>query len=393
MPTIDEKALDDLEHLAAIDTRDTLRALATGGAQVREAITLADEAGIDRLARGERPRSVLVASLGGSAVVADVLDLLAEPSSPVPVTVRRNLPLPGWVGALDLVVAVSLSGRAPGPLAVASEAARRGASLVTVGAVDSPLAAVCARARGVHVDVGRARTSSRTSMWSMLVPVLLAADRAGVVSVPERMLIATADRLDEQAEACRPSSDSFVNPAKSLAVGLAETVPVVLGEGDLGGVAASRAASMLARTARLPATWGALPDAASQVVATFDGPFTAGGGAGAGMPYGARDIFADPFLDGPAQPALGLLLLRDAPIDIATPEEADRVALVDGVVATAQDAGVRVLPIAAEPGDPLVRLAGLMATTDFLATYLAIGLGMDPSVSRHIAHLRDYTRG
>ena len=393
MPSIDEKALDDLSHLASIDTRDSLRALATGGAQVREAITLADEAGVDRLARAARPRSVLVASLGGSAVVADVLDLLAEPSSPVPVTVRRNLPLPGWVGALDLVVAVSLSGRAPGPLAVASEAARRGASLVTVGAADSPLAAVCARARGVHVDVGRGRTSSRTSMWSMLVPVLTAADRTGVVSVPERMLLATADRLDEQAEACRPSSESFVNPAKALAVELAETVPVVLGEGDLGGVAASRAASMLARTARLPATCGALPDAASQVVATFDGPFTAGGGDGAGILYGARDIFADPFLDGPAQPKLGLLLLRDAPTDIATPEEADRAALVDGVVQTAQDAGVRVLPISAEPGEPLVRLAGLMAATDFLATYLAIGLGMDPSVSRHIAMLRDYTRG
>ena len=230
-------------------------------------------------------------------------------------------------------------------------------------------------------------------MWSMLVPVLLAADRAGVVSVPERMLTATAERLDERAEACRPSSESFVNPAKSLAVELAETVPVVLGEGDLGGVAAARAASMLARTARLPATCGALPDAASQVVATFDGPFTAGGGDGAGMPYGARDIFADPFLDGPAQPSLGMLLLRDAPIDIATPQEADRAALVDGVIATAQDAGVRVLTLSAEPGDPLVRLAGLTATTDFVATYLAIGLGMDPSVSRHIAQLRDYTRG
>ena len=100
---------------------------------------------------------MLVASLGGSAVVADVLKLLAEPGSPVPVSVRRNLPLPGWVGPLDLVVAVSLSGRARGPVAVAAEAARRGASLLTVGAADSPLADICARARGVHIDVGRAR--------------------------------------------------------------------------------------------------------------------------------------------------------------------------------------------------------------------------------------------
>ncbi|MCA0437000.1 MAG: phosphosugar isomerase [Austwickia sp.] len=392
MPMIDEAVLDDLARLAHVDSRDTLRALATAGAQTREAMTLAADAGIDRLRGQERPRSVLVASLGGSAVVGDVLELLAEPGSPVPVTIRRNVPLPGWVGPLDLVVAVSLSGRAPGPLAVAAEAARRGASLVTVGALDSPLAAVCARARGVHIDAGRGRTSSRTSLWSMLTPVLQATDRLGVVEVPDALLEQVADRLDERAEACRPASEAFVNPAKVLAVALAETVPVVLGEGDLGGVAAMRASSMLARTARVPATYGVLPDAASQVVATFDGPFTAGGGQGVtGLPR-ERDIFADPFLDGPAQPQLGLLLLRDAAGPIESPEDADRAALVDGVVATAQDAGVRVLTVQADPGPPLVRLAGLMATTDYLATYLAIGLGMDPAVSRHIAELRDHTR-
>ncbi len=70
---------------------------------------------------------MLVASLGGSAVVCDVLELLAEPGSPVPVSTRRNLPLPGWVGPLDLVIAVSQSGRAAGPLALAAEAGRRGA--------------------------------------------------------------------------------------------------------------------------------------------------------------------------------------------------------------------------------------------------------------------------
>src|SRR5450631_2971635 len=102
-PLLDEALLNDPDYIAGRDSRGTLMALATAGAQVRQAITLSLEAGIERVAGGERPRSVLVASLGGSAVVADVLELLAEPGSPVPVTVRRNLPLPGWVGPLDLV--------------------------------------------------------------------------------------------------------------------------------------------------------------------------------------------------------------------------------------------------------------------------------------------------
>jgi len=390
---LDEALLNDPEYIASHDSRGTLMALATAGAQVRQAVELAREAGIDRVGGGDRPRSVLVASLGGSAVVADVLDMLAEPGSPVPVSVRRNLPLPGWVGPLDLVVAVSLSGRAPGPLAVAAEAARRGASLLTVGAADSPLAEVCARARGVHIDVGRGRTSSRTALWSLLTPVIMAANELGLIEADDSVLSETADRLDLHAEACRPRSESFVNPAKILALQLGETIPVVLGDGPLNGVAAGRAASMLARTARIPATSGELPDAASQIVACFDGPFTAGGGRGAGARQPAPDIFADPFLDGPAQPRLGLLLLRDAPATTMTRQRADAEALTDAVLQTAYDAGVRVSTLVAEPGHPLVRLAGQITQTDFAATYLAIGLGLDPAVSPHIADLRDRTRG
>jgi glucose/mannose-6-phosphate isomerase len=391
-PYIDESLIDDEAEIAERDSRQTLRALATAGAQVREAITLARDAGIDAVARGERPRSVLVASLGGSAVVADVLELLAEPGSPVPVSVRRNLPLPGWVGPLDLVVAVSLSGRAHGPVAVAAEAARRGAALLTVGAAESPLAEICARARGVHIDVGRERTSSRTALWSLLTPVMLGADTLGLIDATESDLLAVADRLDAQAEACRPSSESFVNAAKILAVQLAESIPVILGDGPLNGVAASRAASMLARTARIPASYGELPDAASNIVASFDGPFTAGGGRGVGERESAPDIFADPFLDGPAQPRLGLLMLRDAPPSPMTPEAQEVEDFTDALLQTAYDAGVRVATAVAEPGHPLVRLAGQIALTDFAATYLAIGLGLDPSVSPHIADLRDRTR-
>jgi hypothetical protein len=387
--------MDSEDSIAALDSRQTLRALATAGAQVREAVDLSLEGGIDRVAGGERPRSVLVASLGGSAVVCDVLDLLAEPGSPVPVSVRRNVPLPGWVGPLDLVIAVSLSGRAAGPLALAAEAARRGASLLTVGAAQSPLAEVSARARGVHIDSGRGRTSSRTAMWSMLAPVLLGAGRLGIVDVDEQVLRATADRLDEVAEACRPSSESFVNPAKVLAADVAAGVPMVLGDGPLTGVAAGRAASMLARTARMPATTGELPDDAAQVVACFDGPFTAGFGAGEGSVAGTRpvdDIFADPYLDGPPAPRLSLVVLRDAPPEEPpSAEDAATAGLADAVVRGARDAGATVSEVTAQPGAAVTRLAGLMATTDFAATYLAIGLGLDPAVSPHVADLADRT--
>jgi hypothetical protein len=194
---------------------------------------------------------------------------------------------------------------------------------------------------------------------------------------------------------CRPSSESFVNPAKVLALDLAEGVPVVLGDGPLNGVAAARAASMLARTARVPATYGELPDAAAQVVACLDGPFTTAYGErmGRGSERGAgeADIFADPYLDGPTEPRLGLLMLRDALPDPMTQEAAEAQELTEAVVAAARETGVKVSEVTAEPGHPLVRLAGQIAVTDFAATYMALGLGLDPAVSAHVADLRDRT--
>lgn len=223
-------------------------------------------------------------------------------------------------------------------------------------------------------------TSSRTGLWSLLVPVLRAAHAIGAVEVPDPVLAATADRLDAEAEACRPASEVFVNPAKALAVQLAGTVPVVLGDGLVTGVVARRAAAMLARTARTPAMHGSLPDDASEVVATFDGPFS----------VGQDSLFDDPFIDGDAGPMLRLLMLREpAPSpDVDNQEAFERAALADRVRSMAEDVGVRVTEVVAEPGHDLERLAGLVARTDFAATYLALGLGLDPATSPHVADLR-----
>jgi hypothetical protein len=223
--------------------------------------------------------------------------------------------------------------------------------------------------------------SSRTSFWSLLVPVLQAGDGLGMVDVDDELLGRVADRLDEQAEACRPASESFVNPAKVLALQLAGSVPVVLGDGLVTGVAAGRAAAMLARTARTPAVHGSLPDDASEVVATFDGPFTAS----------SDDVFADPFLDGPTGPNLRLLMLRE-PEPVPGQDEQDAfetAALADRVRGLAEDVGVAVSELSAGAGHPLERLAGLVAHTDFSAVYLALALGLDPGLSPHVADLRD----
>jgi len=372
---LDEALLDDPDALAAADRGGTLVALAGAGAQLRLALTAAQEAGVERIAEDGRPRSVVVAALGSTALVGDLLSAFAGPGSPVPVQAVHARTLPGWVGPVDLVVAVSLSGAAEGPLAVAAEAARRGSRLLTVGAPESPLADVSARAHGIHVPVARGLRSSRSSLWSLAVPVLAGSAALGLLDVPSAAFEEAAGVLDDVAERARPSSEAFVNPAKSLALDLAGTIPLVLGEGDLAGVAASRAAYQLARYARHPAVSGVLPDAAAEIVASFDGPFV----------RQADDIFADPFEGGAT--SLRLLLLRDDTADDETRQ------VSDVVRDTAVAGGVRVNEVEAEGSHDLARVAGLLALTDFAAVYLALGAGLDPLTSPHVTDLRDALRG
>src|SRR4051812_46126299 len=114
-----------------------LRAVATSAAQIRSAVTSCREAGLDRLDELGRPRAVVVAGMGGSGIAGDVLAAMATPTAQVPVVVHREPGLPGWVGAADVVIAVSCSGGTQETLAATDEAIRRGATLVGIGATGS----------------------------------------------------------------------------------------------------------------------------------------------------------------------------------------------------------------------------------------------------------------
>ena len=148
------------------------------------------------------------------------------------------------------------------------------------------LQSIAERARAPFIPVPR-RAPARASLWGLTVPVLLAARTLGLVKVNEADLAETAARLDADAERCRPSAESFVNPAKSLALGLAGSVPIVWGSSPLATVAARRFGDTLSANARYPVVAGALGEAGRGRVGLLDGVF-------GGLAESTRDIFADP---------------------------------------------------------------------------------------------------
>ncbi len=302
--------------------------------------------------------------MGGSGIAGDVVAALAAPTSPAPVVVHRGPGLPGWVGAADLVIAVSCSGRTAETLSATDEAIRRGARLIGVCADESPLAKRCVQARALHVDVVPELTP-RSSFWGLAVPVVVACARLSLVDLglDDGALEAAAQRLEAIAEACRPDRETFVNPAKSLALELADTLPMAWGAGQTGGVAAYRFACQLAENAKQPAVAGTLPETHHNQIVSLDGRL-AGGSAD-------QDMFRDR-VDEEQPLRLRLVLLHDDD----EPATADRVAASDDI---ASARGVPVSRLRSEGDHPLERLASLVGVIDFASVYLAVGYGIDPT--------------
>lgn len=378
--------LDDVESLQRGDPSDMLRVVAGSGAQVREAALAAAEAGLDRLARDGRPRSVVVAGVGGSGITGDVLAAVAGAGCPVPVVVHRDYGLPGWVGAADAVIGVSCSGTTEETLSAVEQAVARGCSVHGIGADGSPLADLVGRAHGVHVPVPGGRMP-RAALWSLAVPLLLVGRTLDILDLPEADIAATADRLDELAERCRPTSESFVNPAKRLAADLAGTLPMVWGSSALAGVAARRFAGQLAENAKYPAIPGVLPEASHNQVVTFDGAFgeRAGRSVEDDEPEAAHDIPARFFrdrVDEPEAVRLHLVLLAD------TEEHPQVTRRRVASRQLASERGLGVTELMAEGGSPLERLASLIMLPDFASVYLGLLCGLDPTPIRAIEQLK-----
>src|SRR5271166_3834427 len=397
--------LDTPDVIEAADPADMLRQVASAAAQVRTALRSCAETDLSAFTPDARPRAIVVAGMGGSALAGEMLNAMTGLGSPVQVVACQAERLPGWVGAADAVIAVSCSGTTPETLAIAAEAARRGCRLAGVGTEGSPLHRIAEQARAPFVPVVPAGLP-RSMLWALAIPLLVIADRLGVTRVGPDVYELAASRLEEVSHQCRPASESFVNPGKSLALDLIGALPMVWGTSVLSGVAARRFASQLNENAKYPAIAGVLPEAAHNQVAAFDGPFAPRssrlsapsrpeqGLHEPGSPMPSPDDVAD--IDGlsgweldyeETEQASGFTTLRL--VLIADPDENPRVgAQRAAVTELAGQRGVGMSELAMDGEHPLVRLAGVIQLTDYASVYLAIASGIDPGQTVAIQDLQ-----
>jgi hypothetical protein len=337
-----------------------LRAAATAGAQVRSTASAAEEAGLRRLA-GERPRAlVLLTRAGAAPAAAPLLLALLGPSCPVPVVTTRSVPM--WVGALDIVLANTADPGDPELAEGIDRAVRRGAQVVLTAPADGPVAAAAA-GRSVLL-VPRIEIPPGLALPRTLTAGLLLLDTLGLLAMdPEEL----AGELDREAERDHIAHESFVNPAKSLALRLSERTPLLWGTDPVATAVAGHSAGALAAHAGVVAHAAGFHEAAA-LPALRQEAARAGGEA---------DVFHDPFSDRTQRsgmPAVRPVLLGALPDSRAEPE---RLAALDALpradVVTADE---ELMVRQGEPGAAACAAAVLALRFDFAALYLGLGRGV-----------------
>lgn len=370
-PELAEEVLDDLELLQARDPRGLLPAVAGAGAQVRETARLTEEAGLDRVTAGGRPRGLAIVARREGAVAASVLRALLGPSSPVTVDVVPGPALPVWMGASDVAVIATRTGAGRYAVTPAYEAARRGVAVVGIGAEDAPLHRACGSARAPYIPLPSSRVRHAT-LWSLLTPMLLLADQLGLLADGTADTDLVAGALDDIAAECGPARESFDNPAKTLALELLDALPVIAAEGSLAGAAAERVADQLATLAGLPVSTFRLPDQRVAARTVLAGPLTPAAGE--------DEFFRDREADSGRR--LRLLTIRDADAgDSDSAGEREPRSAAEALQEVLRTAAAHNVPVSglADHGGPerhprLVQLARQLAVADFGAVYLALAL-------------------
>jgi hypothetical protein len=334
----DDGRLDDPVSLSRADVR--LRYLAEGGARVRREAVAAQEAvalAVERLS-DSRPRAVVAAGPDSR-----LLRAVLEPVCPVPFVAWPGLGLPGWAGSLDLVVVLAPEGRDAATASAVAEAVRRGCQLV-VAAPESSL--VANHAQGRYATVLPTQSSDQLAIAVVVLDLL---DRVHLGPQTDPEVIAAA--LDEVAISCGPHRDIAVNPAKILAIGIADSKPVLWG----GTVLAARAGRRIAVSVRRATGRTALAADAEHLLPVLSAATPA-------------DVFADPFADGGLESRPVLVLLDDGSTDPAVRDTRDL------LEQTAHEHGVRVETISSEADGDVARYAAMLSTGMYVAAYVQLGL-------------------
>jgi glucose/mannose-6-phosphate isomerase len=308
---------------------------------------------------GPRPRVVLLAGMGGSAIGADLAAAYLAPACPVPLVVWRGYDLPASAGPDALVILSSHSGNTEETLS-AFDAARRSRARMLAVTTGGELARRC-ESEGLPVWRFEHRGQPRAAVGFSFALILCLLHRVGLVESAEGEIAAAAGAMRVQQQSLRADVPVARNPARRIAGQLMDRLPLIIGGGLLAPVA-RRWRTQIAEVAKAVAQFEELPEADHNMV------------AGVGQP---EELISRTM-------AIFLRASLDSPRLSARVEATRQVLMVEGFNTDV---------IEAAGASRLAQQWACLHYGDYVAYYLAMSYGVDPTPVAAIEDLKRRLRG
>ena len=299
-------------------------------------------ASVAGLPAGDEIDNVLVLGMGGSGIAGDVVTAIGGPFVPVPMVVAKGYAPPSFVGPGTLCFAVSFSGGTEETIEAAQAAAAAGARMVVVS-VGGELGELAPAWQAPHIPLPSHIPMPRAGLGALAVPMLMVLEQVGLFPGASSWIDAAVTRL-------RARRDALVagDVAQRIARAIDRTVPLIVGAGPLGAVAALRWKTQVNENAKAPAFAATVPELCHNEIC--------GWGQHGDM---TRQVFT-------------LVELRH---DEEHPQELRRFDLVREIMAEVVH---DVVEVRAVGEGPLAQLFDLTLVGDFVSLHMAAQEGIDP---------------
>jgi glucose/mannose-6-phosphate isomerase len=223
--------LDQLEKIKNIDKSSMLGHCVKTHEYCEDAVRLAKQVSVSY----GKPKRILVAGMGGSAIGGEILQDWLRNELPIPIEVCRDYVLPAYVNKETLVFAVSCSGKTEETLNVFVDAVKRGCPIITITS-GGHLLSFSEKLHVPHLTIPSG-LPPRATLPYLFFPLPILMEKLGILQSREKEIQETEKVIESLSQENSLETPVKNNLSKKLALELSETIPAVYGFREYAAVA------------------------------------------------------------------------------------------------------------------------------------------------------------
>lgn len=245
---MDPLILDDIAEIKKIDKNNMLSYLENIAEHYKMARKNSDPISVNY----SNPLNIIIAGMGGSAIGGEILQNWAKDKINVPLEVIRDYSLPAYANSQSFVLVLSYSGETEESLSTFLDALRKGCMIYCISSGGNLIKH--AKRLGVPYLMVPSGMPPRAALPYMLTPLLLIIEKIGLVNTVSKELDEAINILKQISKDNLPEIPVNKNKSKQIAMGIANTVPVIYASGIYGSVA-HRFKQQFNENSKIPSAW------------------------------------------------------------------------------------------------------------------------------------------